>query len=233
MLGGGVRAHVRGPVEPGERGDVDHASPAALEHRGQDGAREHIGPGRVDAQVTVPEGRLGLRDGRRLGDPRVVDEDVDCAERGADIVDRPRDGVGVAHVQHERHRLHAEPAEGIGGRLHLIGRSRTDRDVTAFAGQRERDFSTDAATAAGDKGDPRHRCVHGLSTQNKKMSGRLVDRSSRTGSDRQRTRGELLLWAPPSGGAVAHPARIASQTSSTIERRDQFMRPFYRGIGYI
>jgi len=98
--------------------------------------------------------------------------------------------------------------------------------VAPFAGQRERDFSTDPAGAPGDEGDPRHRHAHGLSTQKKKKRGRLVDVSSRVGSVRQRTRGELLLWGAPPDGRVAHPASIPSKTSSAIERRDQFMRSF-------
>jgi len=98
--------------------------------------------------------------------------------------------------------------------------------MAPFAGQRERDFSTDPASAPGDESDPRHRHTHGLSTQKKKKRGRLVDVSSRVGSVRQRTRGELLLWGAPPDGRVAHPVIIPSKTSSAIERRDQFMRSF-------
>ena len=194
MLGRGVRGDVRRADEPGQRGDVDHASPATLEHRGQHDAREQVGSGRVDPQVALPEHCVGLGERRRLGDARVVDEDVDPAEARHDRRNPLRDRALVGHVEHERHRRHTEAGDRRRRRFHLIGRPRGDRDGAAFPGQRQRDLTADAASGAGDERDRlTGRIRHGLSAQNRKKSGRVPDALSRAGSVRQRTRGELLL----------------------------------------
>ena len=111
--------------------------------------------------------------------------------------------------------------------------------MTAFPGERQRDLTTDAAAGAGDEGDRlRRRAHHGLSAQNRKKRGRLPDASSRDGSVKQRTRGELLSRdALPlrllDDDADVQPASATNITSSASERRRRFMRPFYPGIGYI
>ena len=239
MLGGGVGGDVRRADEPGQRGDVDHAAPAALEHRGQHGAREQVGPGRVDVQVALPECRVGLGERRRLGDPRVVDEDVDPAQARHDRRDSSRDRALVGHVEHERHRRHPEAGDRRRRRFHLIGRPRGDRDGAAFPGQRQRDLTADAASGAGDERDRlTGRIRHGLSAQNRKKSGRLVDALSRPESVRQRTRGGLLLEGRLGlddglDDEDAQPASARNSNSSTSERGRRFMRPFYRGIRYI
>ncbi len=203
---------------------------------GQDGAREQKGSGRVDAQVALPERGVGLGERRRLGDARVVDEDVDRAEARGDRGDAARDRALVGHVEHERECLDAEADDRGRRRGDLIGRSCGDGDLTAFSSQRQRDLTTDAAAGAGDEGDRlRGRPRHGLSTQNRKKRGRLPDASSRAGSVRQRTRGVLLLlrdW-PLVDDADAQPASATNSSRSTTERRRRFMRPFYRGIRYI
>ena len=70
--------------------------------------------------------------------------------------------------------------------------------------------------------------------QNRKNIGRPeTEASSRDGSDRQRTRGELPPLDSRPDGVLAQPASTRAEISSAIAQLGHFMRPFYRGIGYI
>src|SRR5439155_4260136 len=155
----------------------------------------------------------GFPNGRRLAD--------DVTDIELRFFFRAEDGIRVGHVT------------GV-QTCALPICSRRDRDRAPFAPERQRDLTADTAAAAGDEGDLSLRPArHGLSMQNRKNSGRPVtEASSRDGSDRQRTRGE-----PPRDsrldGAAAQPASTVAEMSSAIARRAHFMRPFYRGIGYI
>jgi hypothetical protein len=99
--------------------------------------------------------------------------------------------------------------------------------VAAFTSQRQRDLSSDAASGAGDQRDACRRRRQGLSAQNKKNIGRLIDWLSRAGSDRQRTVGVCALLcdeSPPE--TVSQPPSATSKTSGASECRGHFMRPF-------
>src|SRR5437899_871842 len=150
-----------------------------------------------------------------------------------------RDRALVGHVEQERHRRHPEAGDRRRRRFHLIGRPRGDRDGATFPGQRQRDLTADAASGAGDERDRlTGRIRHGLSAQNRKKSGRLVDALSRPESVRQRTRGGPLLdgrLALDDGldDEDAQPASARNSNSSASEHGRRFMRPFYRGIRYI
>ena len=159
VLGGRVGGDVGRAVKSGQRGDVDHPSPAALEHAGQHGLGHEIGPGGVHVQVALPLGERGPRERCGFGDARVVHQDVDGAELRDHRGHRGGDRSGIRHV--ERHGEHG-PAAGAqlgGGRVQLIPAAGRDRHRQPLDAERQRDRPTETATAAGHERYPRRHVI--------------------------------------------------------------------------
>src|SRR6478609_655905 len=83
----------------------------------------------------------------------VVDEDVESAETAHGVRDDAHAGLALDEVSgHEDARATGflDPAEGVLG-VGLLGGQVADRDVGAFAGERDRDGSSDAGVPTGDE----------------------------------------------------------------------------------
>jgi hypothetical protein len=111
--------------------------------------------------VALPELGIGARERRGLRDARVVDEDVDRAERGGDRAGGEGGGLGVTDVERERHGLGAARAQGAGRLLDGLGRARRHGDGQALAGEGLGDRATDPTAPARHEGH----ASHGLSRQ--------------------------------------------------------------------
>ena len=88
----------------------------------------------------------------RLFDARIVEGEIEPAER----LDRLRDGgfdfVGAGHVTDQCNRLPADFADELCCLFHLLGQMADDRDARAALGERQSGHSPDPAAASGDEG---------------------------------------------------------------------------------
>jgi hypothetical protein len=105
----------------------------------------------VDPEQCLEVLRSGLEQELDLGDPGVVDEDVDAAELARDPLE-PEDGVAVGDVGRDRDRPAAEGADLLGHLLGTFGVNVVDGDVGPVGGQPERDGPADSPRRAGDDG---------------------------------------------------------------------------------
>ncbi len=115
----------------------------------------------VDPEQCLEVLRIGLKQELDLGDPGVVDEDVDAAELARDPLDEPEDGVAVGDVGCDRDRPAAEGADLLGHLLGTFGINVVDGDVGAVGGQPERDGPADSPRRAGDDGHLPVDAAHG------------------------------------------------------------------------
>ena len=216
-----LRGRIRGDVwragETRHGRDVDHASPGPLEHARQHGANENERPCHVGAEMPLPHVEIGSAERRRLRDPGVVHEDVDRTQGGAHGRHGQRHGVGVAHVERDRHRSPSDGAQRAGHVLDVRARAGGNGDSQARLDQCPCDLATDAPPPSGDE---RH-VPHGLSTQNRKKSGRVPSRTSHWGSVRQRTRGGL---DPGSGSRLGPPEAQPTSNGTTSIIASQHVR---------
>ena len=149
VLTGGVGRAARSAELARDRGDVHDVAGAARLH-----AADRL-LGAVEDGVEV---ELELADRGRVRllleradrhDAGVVDDDVDRAEAGLDVVERGREGGPVRDVEGEPDR----PAADLGGGLLGDGAVEVrDRDAHALAGERVGERLADAAATAGDHG---------------------------------------------------------------------------------
>ena len=104
----------------------------------------------VDPEQCLKVLRSGFKQELDLGDPGVVDEDVDAAELARGPLDEPEDGVAVGDVGRDRDRPAAEGADLLGHLLGTFGVDVVDGDVGAVGGQPERDGPADSPRRAGN-----------------------------------------------------------------------------------
>src|SRR5262249_18600426 len=153
VLGRAVGGDVGVADLAGDARDVDHASPAALDHGADRGARAEEDAGEVGADRALPQLVVGLLERRGGRDPGVVDEDVDRAGRRARLLEGRRARVLVGDVERDRRRARAVRLDLAGDRFDLAARARGDGDGGAARGELERAGAADPATAAGDERD--------------------------------------------------------------------------------
>ena len=161
-LGGMVRRYVRGTHQAVDGGEVDDAAPARAAHRGDRMLRAEEHPFHVDRLHPVP---LGLGEFvRRLVDPcdaGIVDQHIDAAERGDDVVD------GAAYVGLAGD-VHMPVAGRVSGRGKLVGERATffvqhveEGDARTFLRHAGRAGAADAARRSGDDAGLAEQSVHG------------------------------------------------------------------------
>jgi hypothetical protein len=88
-----------------DRGDVDDAAPARLDHGGHDGLAHQEGPGEIGGEDVIPVLALHAHGEDIAGDTGVVDEDADGAEGGKDGPGALLNGIFAGDVE----------GEGLGG----------------------------------------------------------------------------------------------------------------------
>src|SRR5438128_6593496 len=145
-----VGRHRRRRDRPSDRGDVHDAARLALDEVRRDRLAREKDRLRVDREGAVPVflGIVRERHARRTGGARVVDEDVDLAERLARAVDHRLDVGGAGDVGLHREDLAAQALDLAGDLLGVQHLDVRNGDVGAFARQRQHDATADPATAA-------------------------------------------------------------------------------------
>src|ERR1043165_798564 len=98
MLRRRVSGDIRRARFPCDGCDVDDATPALLDHRRKNGAREIKSAREIDFKVALPEFVAGLDERRALGDASVVDEDVNRPQTLSDIGQGKLDALSVGNV---------------------------------------------------------------------------------------------------------------------------------------
>ena len=143
------------PKELGDvRAQVDDPAPAALHHprrqpaHGQEGGLGH------DVEVGVPIILAAVDDGPVQGDPGIVDEDVDTAERLDGAVAHGMDLVGPGQVADQRDRSAAQrldvPPRPFGRRRVEV----VDGHIRPGAGEAQGDPSPDTPAGSGHQCPP-------------------------------------------------------------------------------
>ena len=100
------------------------------------------------------------RDVAQYGDARVVDQDVQPAELGDGLLDRPGHLFGVGGVGLDRHDRRAVGGD-LGGQLLGLRRGRAvgERDGGAVGGQPPHDLRADSARCSGDQCPTSRQCL--------------------------------------------------------------------------
>ena len=150
-FGGAIDAAAGKGIATGERADVDDVAGAALDHRGDDRARNKKNALEVCVKDTVPIGFGFFVGWAEEADAGVIDKDGDRAKRGLSLV---HEGGHVSRVR-DVSELRVEGRAGFFqlslGRGERLCIAATDRNAGAEFGKSERDGSTDAPIATGDK----------------------------------------------------------------------------------
>ena len=96
--------------------------------------------------------RRRVFDGADVGDAGVVDEDVEAPEGVVDLVERPRDGVGIRDIAKPGGRVAAVRADGVDRCIRAV--VPVERDAAcALTGQQRRDSRADPGSGTSDGGD--------------------------------------------------------------------------------
>lgn len=153
-LGGGVVGLARVTLHARDGRDADDAAPALLGHRPDEALRPIEGRGKVGGDDVVPI-LLGHRhDEFVAGDAGVVDEDLDGAELGVDLLAGLGDRGGVGDVDLESLGLPALGEDVVGHGDAGLGFRDAEHGVS-MRGEAFGDGLTDAATGTGDQSYPR------------------------------------------------------------------------------
>src|SRR6185503_18896971 len=107
-FGGTVWRQVDGTHQTGDRGDGDDSPVAALRHVARGGLRAVERAEEMRAKMVLPVLRRDLEKRLRLGDPRIVHQHVDLAERTEGIRHELLYGGVIADVAHAGERAPAE-----------------------------------------------------------------------------------------------------------------------------
>ena len=153
-LGGGVVGLAGITLHAGDGRDADDATPTLLGHRTHEALGPVEGGGEIGGDHVVPVLVGHRHDELVAGDAGVVDEDLDGAELGVDLLAGLGDRGGVGDVDLEGLGLLAL-GEDIVGDLHAGVGLRDAKHGVAVGGETFRDGLADAATGSGDEGDAR------------------------------------------------------------------------------
>ena len=135
-----------------DRADIDDPAPAALAHAAEGGLRHVEAAAQVDAHHFVPVIEAHLGEHAVAGDARIVDDDVDGAERFGDLRAAIEAGLMIAHVPFEGGDA-GLVGEGLG--LFLIAGIVGGDGIAHFL-ERETDRLPDASRSAGYDRHSRH-----------------------------------------------------------------------------
>ena len=153
-LDGSLRGAVHGLARDGQEAaharHVDDVTCRPREQDGQEGAVEVERPPPVDVEDAIDRGVVEILDlHERLDDPGAMDEPIDRAEAGDDLLGESGDGVLIGDVDDEAR----EPIAGRGERLGLLEGRRIDvdgGDSRPATERLERDGAADPAARARD-----------------------------------------------------------------------------------
>ena len=125
---------------------------AALSEMGQRRlAGDNLGP-HVDVEERVDVGKRDVLEFGDPKDPRIVDEDVEPAERRDRLFNRSLNGGAVGAVGLDRNGLAPRGLDGRDDFRRAVGRFLvSDRHIRAFGGQRLGDRRADASACARDQ----------------------------------------------------------------------------------
>jgi hypothetical protein len=154
-LGGCVRrlGHLTGPHQAEDRGDVHDGAAARLEHAAPDTLGAEEGARQIHAQHPL-EGLEGLLvGGHDLGDPGVVDQDVDTPEAAYGSLGEEIDVRLQAHVAADA--LHARPGRRklLRQRFEPLDAPGRQHDVGTRPGQPRRELRSDPRRGPRHHGD--------------------------------------------------------------------------------
>ena len=151
-LGGGIIGLTGITLHAGDGRDADDATPTLLGHR----AHEALSPiecgGEISGDHVVPILVRHRHDEFVAGNAGVIDEDLDRAEFGVDLLARLGDRGGVGDVDLKGLGLQAL-GDDVVGHLHAGLGLRDAKDGVAVGSESFRDGLADAATGSGDEGD--------------------------------------------------------------------------------
>ena len=201
-LGHAVEQAVELWTETGNGRNIDDGAGAALAHAGGHGLNETEGAFQVDLDHLVELGLIHL-ESRFLGDigGRIVDQDIDPAELAMGGVDELADVGGAPDVACQG----IDPAGAIrdfgGDLLKGLELAAADDDRGAFAGERFRDGSSDAAAGAGDDGDfvCESEGGHLMAASRRRISSMIVREAQNNTAARSREstgRMSIACWRP-------------------------------------
>jgi hypothetical protein len=152
MDGGLGRPGRVGTGRLGRARDVEDASPAPLDHAGQQRLGEPPNRVEVDRHRLVPHG-VGRVDGGRPRAAGVVHEDVDVTQSGQGLVAHARGGGAVGEVDGQRVRTRpSRRFDLVLQGLQQFTPPRDDQGRHALGGEHPGDLAPDSHAAPGDHG---------------------------------------------------------------------------------